>query len=172
MPTLSVTATAALLADGATLRDTEAALVQRFAHHHGLTPAPGGVVHRLTSDVSPGIAAAFEALAGVDDLSLDELVMAFETLVPAPEAKAFGAVFTPEAITSFMAREALARLVALGVPLATATVVDPAVGCGALLVAAPPCVGVGSNPRPTKWSSKHAGRPVRGTTRARRTVDT
>ena len=160
MPTLAVTATAALLAGGVTLRDTEAALVQRFCRQHGLTPAPGGVVHELTSDASPGAATAFAALEGVGNLSLDELVMAFETLVPAPEAKAFGAVFTPEAITSFMAREALARLVALGVPLASATVVDPAVGCAALLVAALRAITTATGQRPGAVASRLYGTDI------------
>ena len=60
--------------------------------------------------------------------TLDAIVMAFETLVPAGEAKRYGEVFTLEAITSFMASEAVNRIVGAGVDLHDVTVIDPADG--------------------------------------------
>lgn len=130
-----ISAVSAALGAGHDLAAIESALVQAFCEEQGLTPAHGGVLAR-TIEPTPGADDARAALAGVGPLNLDALVMAFETLVPASEAVRYGAVFTPEAITSFMARESLDRLTSLGVDLTAATVIDPAVGCGALLVAA------------------------------------
>jgi adenine-specific DNA-methyltransferase len=135
MPNAAITATAAARDAGHALADIEAALVARFCAEHGLAPQPHTLLATLTSP-TPARHGADAALDGIGQLALDDLVMAFETLVPTEEAKKFGAVFTPEAITAFMAREALDEAARRGVELASATVVDPAVGCGALLVAA------------------------------------
>lgn len=83
------------------------------------------------------------------NLSVDELVKAFEILVPNSQAKAQGSVYTPESITEFMAREAIEAEVAKGKDPAKLTFFDPAVGCGALLVAAMKVLveHYGQNPR-------------------------
>lgn len=112
----------------------EAALTASFCDRHQLTPDPDSPVGRAVAAAPEGGPAA-TAVAGLDQLGLDELVQAFETLVPEAEADSFGAVFTPEAITSFMAREAVDRCADGGFDLDVLTVLDPAVGCGALLVA-------------------------------------
>lgn len=136
MQNTTVTITAAAIAAGHTLRNVEAALLQRFVTENNLTPSPGGVLAAALNAGDKDVLAAGEAIDDLPVLSLDDLVMAFETLVPAEEAKKYGAVFTPSSITSFMAQEAVNRLGALRISAATAHVVDPAVGCGALLVAA------------------------------------
>ena len=113
----------------------EAGLVAEFCAQRGLVPSPTGAVGvavAAAADMTE-LRAALSCAARFD---LDDLVMAFEVLVPDEEAKRHGAVFTPEAITSFMATETLRRAVDAGHDPATATVIDPAVGCGALLVAA------------------------------------
>ena len=110
----------------------EHALVAGYCDHHRLRPTPGTASAACVAAADPQLVLQ---LADADAWSLDALVTAFETLVPAAEAAAYGAVFTPEPITAFMAREACDRAVESGFDLAAATVVDPAVGCGALLVA-------------------------------------
>lgn len=136
MPNLTVTATAAAVAAGHSLQATESALLRMFCRQHDLAPQPDSLLGRLVTASDKDVDAAEEALTGLPELDLDGLVMAFETLVPAEEAKKYGAVFTPETITSFMANEAIDRAAALGINLDGAHVVDPAVGCGALLIAA------------------------------------
>lgn len=79
------------------------------------------------------VAALADAVGG--PVTLDDLVEAFEALVPGEQATAHGAVFTPAPVATFMATEAVRAAAAAGVDLTTATAVDPAVGCGALLVA-------------------------------------
>lgn len=120
----------------------EHALVARFLAENGLSPASGGVLEGVLAEDASSLeerAAAGSVLSGWFPagvlLSLDDLVMAFETLVPPAEAKRFGAVFTPSEVTSFMASESISRLSSLGVPSGSVSVLDPAVGCGALLVA-------------------------------------
>lgn len=120
---------------GHDLISIENALVAGYCNVHNLHPA---------EDTPVGDAAAAgrnETELGVlfqdaDDWTLDAIVMAFETLVPADEAKRYGEVFTPEVITSFMAAQAADRAIEAGFDLREATVIDPAAGCGALLVAA------------------------------------
>ena len=136
MPNTTVTATLSAIGAGHSLTAIEAALIQLFCEQRGLTPAPESTLAGILADDSAGILAARQSLAGLETLTLEDLVMAFETLVPPSEAKQYGAVFTPDTITSFMAEEAASRADALGIDLAAARVVDPAVGCAALLVAA------------------------------------
>ena len=136
VPNTTVTVTSAAITAGNSLKATEAALIQLFCQQHSLRPSPGGLLAPITDDASDEVQAALAALADLGALTLDDLVMAFETLVPEEDAKRYGAVFTPETITAFMASEAADRAAALGVDLEQASVVDPAVGCGALLVAA------------------------------------
>ena len=121
------------LAAGHSLSAVETVLVQHFCADHALVPAPGSLLAATLVDGSPEVLAATAAFAAVDPLTLDSLIMAFETLVPPEDAAKYGAVFTPEAVTSFMATEAIARVRRLGVVPDDVTVVDPAVGCGALL---------------------------------------
>lgn len=115
------------------LTEVETALVQLYTRRHELVPVTGGAVAAaLTAPANPEVV---ELLAAADEWSLDSLVTAFELLVPADEAQLFGAVFTPEAITTFMARELCDRASQSGRDLTVLEVADPAVGCGALLLA-------------------------------------
>lgn len=80
-------------------------------------------------------AGAYETVKAASSMTLDEVVMAFETLVPEEEAKRYGAVFTPAPITAFMAKEAVRRLSDRDIDLSGVRAIDPSVGCGALLIA-------------------------------------
>lgn len=112
----------------------ERAIVAGYCAEHDLRPQPGSPVADLISAVDPAALALYD---DVTSWSLNDLVMAFETLVPQQEAKKYGAVFTPSAITNFMATESVRRWTSTpGHDLHTVTVLDPAVGCGAILVAA------------------------------------
>ena len=72
-----------------------------------------------------------EAVADVGVTTINDLVKAFELLVRAPEEGGGpGSVFTPAPVADFMASEVITPA------RRTARVVDPACGCGALLVAA------------------------------------
>ncbi len=117
------------VASGIPVRQIEAALVQRF-----LNTRPASRSTLLTSlmgEDSDDVRVVFDRLAPFAPLSLDDVVQAFESLVPAAESKAYGAVFTPEPICRFMAQHAISHAKAT-----SGTVIDPACGCGALLVAA------------------------------------
>ncbi len=71
------------------------------------------------------------ALADVEVATIDDLVKAFELLVRSPAAGGgAGSIFTPSPIAAFMVA------VVITPDRAAARVVDPACGCGALLVAA------------------------------------
>lgn len=112
----------------------EDALVAAYCARNCLTPSPTSRLAVSCERVShtPLLDAAAKALPTA--ATLDDLVMAFETLVPQEDAKLYGATFTPAAVTRFMAREATMRLRRRGGQLDEAKVIDPSVGCGALLL--------------------------------------
>lgn len=113
------------------LPDVERALVRRFLADAGMTSVTSSLLVEH-SRTSPEVQAVEDTFRAAVPLDLDELVKAFEVLLPIEVAQASGAVFTPSLITSFMAEEVLTpeRINRGGF------VVDPSCGCGALLVAA------------------------------------
>lgn len=85
----------------------------------------------IFNDKSATAVAADQALGGVELSALDNLVKAFELLVPAPEQGGGpGSIFTPGWVAQWLAEEAITPA------RADEKVVDPSCGCGALLVAA------------------------------------
>lgn len=116
---------------GHSLSAIEGALVRRFLSDASLVVEKNVLLLDVTRP-SEEVLAASSVLSCPGALSLDDLVRAFELLVPSDDAKLYGAVFTPSGITSFMAQETITSTVAAQGP----HVVDPACGCGALLVAA------------------------------------
>ena len=132
VPTLVSLVTSAL--EAYSLSDVEDALVAEYCAQNHLIPEGNTSLGRALArnDLAPLRTHLLQA----NSWSLDDLIISFETCVPRDEAKRYGAVFTPDAITSFMAAEAIQRAVDSGVAVDEITVIDPAVGCGALLVAA------------------------------------
>lgn len=128
----------------------EALLVRAFCAQRHINWLPNAVLADAISNVGDELASEFEAGLPTK-LRIDDLVQAFEMLVPAQQAQAHGAVFTPSEITRFMAAEVLGQYFknstsdildgeAMGETdepraIIAPTVIDPAVGCGALLAA-------------------------------------
>ncbi len=138
------------------LEEVEAALVAQYCQENGLVPLPGTALAELVR-VGGAFTDLRDRLASAERWDLDDLVISFETCVPTAEAARYGAVFTPEAITSFMAREAIIRRLDSGESPGEITVVDPAVGCGALLVAALRELATRSHESPSEITARLAG---------------
>ena len=113
------------------LEDIENALIRKFLDINGIDFKKSKYISNLLTNRNDDLMKKFNLLVKLD---LNDLVMCFETLVPSEDAKKYGAVFTPVEITSLMARKAISELKAGNQNLNNVTVVDPAVGCGALLV--------------------------------------
>lgn len=111
----------------------EAMLAKRFIEIHSLSPIPESFLDTLVQ--SEETTAHANMFSDINTITVDDLVSSFELLVPLAEAKEFGAFFTPESITSFMAKELVASLERKNFDLKTVRILDPAVGCGALLIA-------------------------------------
>ena len=114
----------------AELRDAlDGALVRRLlapVEH----PLANVTLAEIRADRSPLALAADDLVADLPIGSIDDLVHAFETLASptGDEGSDTGVVFTPALVADYLAAAALTP--------ANAPVVDPACGCGALLVAA------------------------------------
>jgi methylase of polypeptide subunit release factors len=123
--------------DDATILALEAKLAERFIQLNSLQPLDGSHVQvLLTSSEETQTALPIDDIFdSVSSISTDDLVSSFELLVPREEAKKYGAFFTPEKITGFMAQELLKSLAEKNFNLDTVKILDPAVGCGALLIA-------------------------------------
>lgn len=114
------------------LAEVEHELIKKFLSLYDLTPIVGSLLEKvLTSSSEPNL----EIFNEITDITTDDLVYTFEVLVPTEEAKKYGAFFTPHQITTFMAKSLLASLEQEGHDLSKVTILDPAVGCGALLIA-------------------------------------
>lgn len=114
---------------GVDVAHLEAAIVAAHLAANGAPAPTNDLISGLCADAAnhPDLVGSF---AGAAPVTVDAVVKCFEVLVPDGEARDHGAVFTPEAITGFMAHHTI------GLDNADGTVIDPACGCGALLVAA------------------------------------
>lgn len=111
----------------------EVLLAEKFIEVNNLHPLDGSYIKNILGTAQGNVGKSI--FANIDVISVDDLVSSFEVLVPSAEAKEYGAFFTPEAITSFMAKELVASLETNGFDLKNVKILDPAVGCGALLIA-------------------------------------
>lgn len=86
----------------------EAALARCFIEQHQIDVPGGGLADRLEAEWREEVQAELVGDSGVG-LDVEELVAAFEALVPDAEAGETGAVFTPHAVSEFMVRERTPR---------------------------------------------------------------
>lgn len=114
------------------LATLELELICKFLDLYNLTPIKGSLLEKIvnTSQKEP-----LNIFSDITSISTDDLVYTFEVLVPTDEAKKYGAFFTPHQITTFMAKSLLSELEKQGHDLSKVSILDPAVGCGALLIA-------------------------------------
>lgn len=139
------------LADDAAVAAVEAALARRYLHDRGVATPPWLHPHLPAHHRSGAADAALRRRLG-GGLALGDLVVAFESLVPADRAAADGVVFTPPPIAQFMAARGVDTPAA-----APARVCDPAVGCGALLAAALPLLAARAGEAPSRAAARLTG---------------
>jgi len=111
----------------------EAALIAEYAATLPTCPAPQSRVSTALHAADPDLRAHLAAASPPTTWTFDTLVAACEALLPAGKT---GGVFTPAAVADFMAAQAFTHLDATHKDFTTVTVMDPACGCGALLIAA------------------------------------
>lgn len=123
--------------DSNDVTELEIRVVEKFLNVNSLKPLDASYIKNLLAQKAtlPKSSIPAGLFDGIDTISTDDLVSSFELLVPEDEAKKYGAFFTPEEITSFMAKELLTSLETKGFNLNEVKILDPAVGCGALLIA-------------------------------------
>lgn len=106
----------------------EKALIYSFADTHSIAIDKSDWLKSYLSDVDISVVNSVCQMAE-DNLSLNELVVIFEMLVPQSVKKENGVVYTPDVITEYIVKNTLN---CDNIP----TVLDPSCGCGAFLVAA------------------------------------
>lgn len=106
----------------------EAALVSAFLHDAGLRVRRNRALVGLLEAAPGDTLVAMSLIRSERCLELDDLVFAFEALIPASERRNHGTVFTPRPIAEYLAERTITAN--------TTSILDPACGCGALLMAA------------------------------------
>lgn len=106
----------------------EAALVSAFLHDAGLRVRRNRALVGLLEAAPGDTSVAMSLIRSERRLDLDDLVFAFEALIPASERRNHGTVFTPRPIAEYLAERTITAN--------TTSILDPSCGCGALLMAA------------------------------------
>ena len=107
----------------------EAALVQSFLNCNGIEVKKNEVIKDILSKKNQEIEKIKTYLELQNfKLNLDDLIKAFELLIPRSDKKINGAFFTPSNITHFIVKNTITK--------SDSTVCDPSCGCGAFLTQA------------------------------------
>ncbi len=118
-----------LLKAGHDPKDLEPALVQHLLNRHQLVVENNEILIRLAKVNRPAVRRALKAAQiELADLELHDLVVVFELLIPPVDGKLTGAFFTPRRVCDYMVKSVVNDK--------NQTVLDPACGCGAFLLAA------------------------------------